>query len=241
MLLAYSANPSSFGPASSGASGPRPPPPGSPAATFRRGWRIPAADLTLLLRWPLGLVWSGGTSSLKFLRGVPCGCQVGCARCHGTAVVLETVRVQVQVPPLPSRSHRVRLVGVGHRGDDGHAGDVWLEIAWKRFGSWKFQDGGLYQEVPHLPDARWLYVTAPGGGVARVPLRGALIWTSPGGLVARILPRPVARWSWGHYRQAWCAFRWGWSHADRWWRRPLCAIPAFLACGRETPRCTSTP
>lgn len=243
VLLAYSANPASFSaPGAHTSSSPgassrpsSPPPPDPVSAPSRGGWRIPAADLTLLLKWPLGSVWLGGASTLRFLRGVPCGCQVGCARCHGTAVVLENVRVQVQVPPLPSRSHRVRLVGIGHRGDDGRAGDVWLEIAWKRLGRWMWREGYLYQEVPHLPDARWLYVSPPGGGVARIPLRGPLMWTSPGGLVARALPHPVPKWSWGHCCQAGYAFRWGWNHADRWWRRPLAAFQAFLACGRETP------
>ena len=244
VLLEYSANPSGFSTAQPHA--PPPPPRDEPRPTSPPprasshpqpapvGWKIPAADLTLLLWWPLGSVWSGGATTLKFLRGVPCGCQVGCSRCQGTAVLLERVRVLAQVPPLPSRTHRVRLVGAGHRGDDGRAGDVWLEIAWKRFGGWRWKDGGLFQEVGHLPGAAWLYVSPPGGGVARLPLREGLSWTSPGGLVARVHSRSVPVWSLATAQQAWRAWRWGWLHAPNALARPVFALRASLACGRET-------
>jgi hypothetical protein len=230
VLLQYSARPWAF---ERVATAPPPPPRPSSARPSpaprrlpeapRAGWRIPPADITLRRSWTLAQGWNGGQVRLTFSRGRPCGCGVGCVRCQGTAVVFERVSVDVTVPPLPSLHHRVRLLGLGHVGDDHTAGDVWLELAWRAHRGWRWQDNRLVLSASGLSGAAWIYVMPPAGPVARLPRGHGGTWRSSAGLVAELHQASSRLLSWPGLVQVVRAFRWGWSQPGAWWRRPRSA------------------
>ena len=247
LLLDYSSAPHTFGTQDNKSSEPAGPDKASPrspiekSAALHGAWRIPAANLTLRLILPLRVLWSGGEATVRYLRGVPCGCAAGCHVCHGTAVLLERIRLKLFCPPLPSPDHRVRLAGMGHKGDDGTSGDVFVEVYWRSWRGWSWQENRLVTVVFHPRGAPWLYVRSPAGGVARLPANGVLSWTSSSGMVARLFPVVVSCWSWAFLVQAFLACLWSYSRTSPWWKKPTAALVGGWSYFRETRCFTNTP
>lgn len=197
LLLRYASDPGSFAPASTprsttGQGGATPPPsPPVPPAPEPQAWIVPPGNLTLRKRWPLRLAWAGGSILMRFSRAVPCGCRVGCRNCLNTLVRMENISVQISVPPLPSPSTRVRLPGLGHKGDLGKVGVAILELAWTGMGGWSARQGALHMTMKVPRNAPWVYCRGPDAHWYRLEGQKSLYrWVSPAGMEAILHIKP---------------------------------------------------
>lgn len=194
LLLRYSSDPGAFSrpssdpdPHSAAPQHSAPSPDTATSVSQSRAWIIPPGNITLRRFWPLFKVWSGGTIDLRYSRGYPCSCQEGCQLCHGSLMRFENVLVQAVIPPLNAPSTRVRLLGMGHRGDGGLAGAVILELVWVGRGGWKWNGQALVRRLSVNPRSQWAYCRSPSGEWCRIhPSLPQVVWTSPAGLTAQV-------------------------------------------------------
>lgn len=243
LLLKYSSDPGSFTPpsnnqhTSSPPHGPRP----SPVAPIYRSppslsqaWVVPPGNLTLRKSWPLSLAWTGGSLLLGFSRGIPCGCQVGCQNCRGTLMRVEAVSVHVSVPPLPSPQARVRLPGMGHRGDMGLVGTATIELSWTGMRAWRWKQDVLYKTIKVPRRTPWIYCRAPDAQWCRISGETpSYEWVSPAGLRAVVKIKPSLKVM--AIPQSYRAIRWALSRNAPLSSRLRMICPAIAQCWSTGP------
>lgn len=198
LLLRYSSDPEAFAHRAPPQPDRPPPPRPNPSPSIQvspKGWSIPAGNITLRRLWPLTKVWEGGKMVVDFSRGYPCACKTGCPYCKGALMRFERVRLEVGVPPLSNPAQKVRLPGMGHRGDVDQ-GNVIIELVWMGKRGWKWTGQGLTRKLRVCRTAQWGYCRAPSGLWFRIaPAHSDPHWISASGLRASVELVHCRRWA----------------------------------------------